>query len=128
MADPRIERWARTLTGYCLNVQPGHVVLITSTPLAEPLIAAVYREVLRAGGHPVVRLQLAELERLLLTEGSEEQAAWLNPGDRALMQHANATLNISASANTRTLTNADPARQATAQRTARTLGGIREQR
>jgi aminopeptidase len=128
MADPRIERWAKTLTGYCLNVQPGHVVLITSTPLAEPLIAAVYREVLRAGGHPVVRLQLAELDRLLLTEGSEEQAAWLNPGDRAVMEHANATLGISASANTRTLTNADPARQAITQRTARTLGGIREQR
>jgi aminopeptidase len=128
MADPRIERWAKTLTGYCLNVQPGHVVAITSTPLAEPLIAAVYHEVLRAGGHPVVKLQLAELDRLLLTEGSAEQLAWLNPGDRALMEQANATLRISASANSRALANADPARQAIAQRTARQLATLREQR
>jgi aminopeptidase len=128
VADPRIERWAKTLTGYCLDVQPGQVVQITSTPLAEPLIAAVYREVLRAGGHPVVTLNLAELDRLLLTEGSEEQAAWLNPGDRAVMEQANATLRISASANSRALANANPARQAAAQRTARQLSAIREQR
>ena len=48
--DPRISRWAKTLVGYCLDVQPGQVVLIASTPLAEPLILATYREVLRAGG------------------------------------------------------------------------------
>ncbi len=128
MADPRIERWAQTLTGYCLQVQPGHVVLINSTPLAEPLLAAVYRAVLRAGGHPIVNLRLAELDRLLLTEGSEAQLAWLSPGDQAAMEHANATLGISASGNTRALTNVDPARQAITQRAARTLGGIREQR
>jgi aminopeptidase len=128
MADPRIVRWAETLTGYCLNVQPGHVVEITSTALAEPLLAAVYRAVLRAGGHPVVKLGLGELDRLLLTESSEEQLAWVSPGDRALREHANATLSINASANTRTLTNANPARQAIRSRAARALGDIRQQR
>jgi aminopeptidase len=128
MTDTRIERWARTLVGYCLNIQPGHVVLISSTPLAEPLIAATYREVLRAGGHPVVNLRLSELDRLLLTEGSDEQLAWLSPGDRASMEHANATLGISAASNTRALTNVDPARQAINQSATRELGHIRQQR
>lgn len=128
MTDPRIARWAKTLAGYCLDIQPGHVVRITSTPLAEPLITAVYREVLRRGGHPVVQLQLSGLIEALLAEGRDEQLAWVNPGDRALMEHANATLNISASANTRALTNADPARQAIAERAARELAHIRQRR
>jgi aminopeptidase len=128
MADPRITRWAQTLVGYCLNIQPGHVVIVNSTSLAEPLIAETYREVLRAGGHPVVKLQLAELNRLLLAEGSDEQLAWTNPGDRAEMEHANALLGISASANTRALTNVDPVRQAIAQRTSRQFMHLRQER
>jgi aminopeptidase len=128
MTDPRITRWARTLAGYCLSVQPGQVVLINSTPLAEPLIAATYREVVRAGGHPVVKLRLEEMTRLLLAEGSDEQIGWINPGEVAEMEHANATLGINAAANTRTLTNVDPARQAILQRTGRELMRIRQQR
>ncbi|HEV7127045.1 MAG TPA: aminopeptidase, partial [Ktedonobacterales bacterium] len=128
MTDPRIERWAKTLVGYCLNIQPGHVVLINSTPLAEPLILATYREVLRAGGHPVVRLQLEGLTEALLSGGNDEQLAWLNPADRAQMEHANATLGIGASANTRALTNVAPARQAIVSRTMRELGNIRQRR
>ncbi|GAC1476677.1 MAG: aminopeptidase [Ktedonobacterales bacterium] len=128
MTDPRIARWAQTLVDYCLHVQPGHIVRITSTPLAEPLLAAVYREVLRVGGHPVVQLQLPGLAEALLTEGNDEQLAWVNPGDRALLEQAHATLNISASANTRALTNADPARQAIAVRAERELAHIRQRR
>jgi aminopeptidase len=128
MTDPRIERWAKTLVGYCLNIQPGQVVLINSTPLAEALIAATYREVLRAGAHPVVHLQLGSLDQILFAEGSDEQLAWLNPADRTQMEHANATLGISGSANTRALTNANPARQAIHSKAVRALGQIRQQR
>ena len=128
MTDPRIERWAKTLVGYCLDIQPGQVVLINSTPLAEPLIAAAYREVLRAGAHPVVQLQLDSLDQIFYEEASDEQLGWLNPADRTQMEHANATLGISASVNTRALTNANPARQAIHSKTSRALGAIRQQR
>src|SRR6185437_14637635 len=56
--DPRISRWAKTLVGYCLEVEPGDIVVIAATSAAEPLIAEVYREVLRAGGHPVAAIRL----------------------------------------------------------------------
>ncbi len=128
MTDPRIVRWARTLVGYCLNIQPRQVVLINTTPLAEPLLLETYREVLRVGAHPVVNLQLGELDRLLLGEGNDEQLAWLDPGSHAAMEHANATLGINASANTRALTNVDPARQAIHQRAMRELSQIRQRR
>ncbi len=54
--DPRIERWAKTLVNYCLQVQPGQMVLLIASPVAEPLLAEVYRETLRAGGHPVTQI------------------------------------------------------------------------
>jgi aminopeptidase len=128
MTDQRIIRWARTLVGYCLGIQPGQLVIINSTPLAEPLIAETYREVLRAGGHPVVRTPMAELSRILLTEGSDEQLEWLSPGELADYEQANATLGINASANTRALTNVDPARQAIQHRAGQHLMRIRRER
>jgi aminopeptidase len=128
VTDPRIARWAKTLVGYCLNLQPGHTVVVNSTPLAEPLIVETYREALRAGAHPIVNVQLGELNRLLLSEGTDDQLAWLNPADRVTAEHANASLGINAAANTRSLTNVDPARQAIHQRTWRDLMRIRQQR
>ncbi len=126
--DPRIERWAKTLVGYCLEVQPGQMVLINATPAAEPLVAEVYREVLRAGGNPVPRINLPALTSIALREGSEEQLAWINPADRLMMEQASATLAISSETNTRNLANADPGRQAVARRAARELMQIRSAR
>ena len=65
MLDPRVKRWAQTLTHYCLDVQPGDDVSIVSTPLAASLIQAVYREILLAGGNPVPYIQLPELRGIL---------------------------------------------------------------
>lgn len=128
MLDPRIARWAKTLVGYCLDVQPGHLVLITSTPLAEPLIVATYAEVLRAGGNPVVKLDLPDLTEILLKYGTDGQLTWVNPADRVQMEHANAVAIITAAANTRSLTNVDPARQAIYSRTGKAVTSIRQRR
>ena len=45
MADPRIEKWAKALTNYSVEVQPGQTVAITGHVAAAPLIRAVHREV-----------------------------------------------------------------------------------
>ena len=44
MQDIRIGRWAHTLVHYCLNVQARETVAIRTTPLASPLVEAVFRE------------------------------------------------------------------------------------
>ena len=53
MADPRMVRWAKALTGYSVDVQPGQVVAIRGERAAEPLLQEIYREVIERGGHPV---------------------------------------------------------------------------
>ena len=77
--DPRIQRWAKTLVQYCLSIQPGEILSISSTPAAEELLAEVHRETLRAGGHPIVNLSLPSLRETTLKEASEEQLTWKNP-------------------------------------------------
>ncbi len=126
--DPRIARWAHTLVNYCLAVQPGHLVYVIAEPAAEPLVAEVYRETLRAGGHPVVQVQLPRLREITLAEASDEQLTWINPADRLLIERADARLFIESESNTRHLANADPRRRALAARAARELGRVRSQR
>ncbi|MEO7001055.1 MAG: aminopeptidase [Ktedonobacterales bacterium] len=126
--DIRIQRWEKTLVGYCLEVQPGQTVLIQSTPAAEPLVAEVYREVLRAGAHPVPQISLPALREIALREGSDEQLSWISPADRALVEHGDARLHILSETNTRQLSGVDPKRQAVAARTYRELAQLRSKR
>src|SRR5205823_7221200 len=47
--DPRVANLARILVGYSLEVADGETCLIEGSAAGEPMIAAVYEEVLRAG-------------------------------------------------------------------------------
>jgi aminopeptidase len=73
MQDIRIERWARTLVHYSLYIKAGDTVAIHATPLAAPLVEAVYRELLSVGAHPLPFIELESLEEILLREGNEQQ-------------------------------------------------------
>src|SRR5215472_12851890 len=99
LMDPRIERWAKTLVNYCLQVQPGQMVLLVASPVAEPLLAEVYRATLRAGGHPVTQIQLSALDEIRLREGNDEQLQWPNPVNALLAEHMDARLFIESDTN-----------------------------
>ena len=114
IVDVRVRRWAETLTHFCLDVQPGDIVSINSTPLAEPLVEQVYRNVLRAGGHPLPMITLPSLSNALLEEGSDEQITWRSPVAGTLGREVDKRLNIAASPNPLALANITPQRQALA--------------
>lgn len=112
--DARVTRWAETLAGYCLDVRPGDVVSIHTTPLAEPLVREVYRAVLRRGGHPMPFIQLPGLRNILFDEGDAEQIAWRSPIDGVLAHEIDKRLRIAADPNPLALAEVDPERQALA--------------
>src|SRR3954470_17178589 len=56
MKDPRVEALAQILVRYSTKVERGDVTVIQWSTIAEPLVQAVYEEVLRAGGHPVFQI------------------------------------------------------------------------
>jgi aminopeptidase len=126
--DSRISRWAKTLVGYCLDVKPGETVQINATTAAEPLVAAVYGEVLRAGGHPVPMIRIPRLGETLLREGNDDQLSWINPADRLLTEQVDCFLHISSETNTHQFAGVDPARQAIAHRAQRELFQLRQNR
>ncbi|MHC4953969.1 MAG: aminopeptidase [Planctomycetota bacterium] len=110
--DPRIEKLARVLVTYSVEVRKDDLVHLTGAPPATPLINALYREVLRAGGHPWVRLVPHECTQILLDEGSEEQLAYCGPLDKAPTQKADVVIKIWSEENTKALSQTDPRRQA----------------
>ena len=111
LLDVRVRRWAETLVGYCLDVQPEEVVLIQSTPQAEPLVREVYRAVLHAGGNPLPQITLPSLQRVLLDEGSGAQITWQSPLPRALNLIIDKRLAIAATPNPLALATVDPRKQ-----------------
>lgn len=53
--DSRTQKLAKLLVKYSVFVKPNENVIISGSSEAEDLIAAIYKEVILAGGHPVLR-------------------------------------------------------------------------
>src|SRR5215831_380393 len=112
MQDIRIERWAHTLVHYCLYVREGETVAIRATPLASPLVEAVFRELLRVGAYPLPLLELESFEEMLLKEGNENQLSMPHPGLHMMSEQIDAQLSIESKSNTKALSGFEPARLA----------------
>jgi aminopeptidase len=112
VADPRVDRLAEVLVDYSTSVAPGDLVLLETSPLGTPLLRALYRRVLQAGGHPQTRVALDGSTEALLEQGSDEQIEWVNPSRREDFERADARISAEAEANTRHLSTVDPSRQA----------------
>ncbi|MCC6626942.1 MAG: aminopeptidase [Chloroflexi bacterium] len=121
MADPRVERMGDVLARYSLALQPGDVVIVDASELAAPLLRAFYAAALQRGANPLVRVALSGLDEDFLRLATDVQLAYLSPLAGAEAELADATLRISAPANTRALTSADPARVAAWRKAAQPL-------
>jgi aminopeptidase len=109
--DPRVDRLARVLVEYSLAVEPEQLVAIQSTPLAGPLILALYRHILAAGGNPMPLVSLPGADELLLKQGSDQQLSFISPVQRASIENVDASISIISEPNTRRLSAVEPARQ-----------------
>ncbi len=108
MHDPRLDRLARVLVRYSNNIKRGDNALIMGAACCEPLMVAIYREVLAVGGHPWVRIFSEACKEVHIKEGSEEQLSYSSPFDKALIDRCNAFFTLWGEDNTRAMTNADP--------------------
>ena len=121
MKDPRVEALAQILVRYSAKVQPGDVTVIQSSTIAEPLVMAIYEEVLRAGGHPVFNLTPEGAQASFLELASDEQLDFVAPPQRWGYEEADVRIVAMAEANTRALTRADPTKQSRAQKARKPL-------
>ncbi len=108
--DSRIEKLARVLIHYSLELRPGQLVRIGGTALAAPHIAAAYREALAAGAHPAVRVSVDGLEDTYYKMATDEQLRYVSELDRHELDTVDAELRFLGAYNTRALTRIDPGR------------------
>jgi aminopeptidase len=111
MSDPKVENLARILVGYSTKVGEGDTCLIEGPSAAEPLIAALYRQVLEAGGLPVVSLSFDGQQAAYFKYASDDQLEWISPLSRWGAEESDCRIAVWADTNTRELSNVPPERQ-----------------
>ena len=121
MRDERAEALAQILVRYSTRVTKGDVCVIQSTTAAEVLVQAVYEEVLRAGGLPVMQLGTEGAQAAFYALASDEQLDFVPPPARWAAENADVRIAIMADVNARELSRADPKKQARAQKARRDL-------
>src|SRR5919197_5469419 len=112
MRDQRVDSLAQILVRYSTRVQKGDVCSIAASTAAEPLVQAVYEEVLRAGGLPIMQLQTSGALAAFYELASDEQLDWVPPTTEWTVENADVHISVMASLNTRELSRADPKKQA----------------
>lgn len=128
MTDPRIEKWADVLTGYCIGVQPGQSVAISGGIAAEPLLRAIYAKVVERGGNPVLVPEISGLNAVLLGNGSDTQLEYIGPFERFDRTAADCSIRVMAETNTRNASGVDSSRSAAFTKTRSELRQIGMQR
>jgi aminopeptidase len=108
MKDIRIERWAQVLLDYSLELKPKQLFLIQGTTLAMPLINEVYRQSLRRGAFPYVKLTGEGTTEIFYQEANEEQLTYVSDMEKLEVERIDASLRIIAEWNRKSLTNIDP--------------------
>jgi aminopeptidase len=109
--DPRAERLAKILVGYSTQVKEDEVVAIDGESGAEPLLIAVYEEVLKAGANPILNVSLDGQSAAYFRHAGDAQLEWISPFSKWMVENADVRIAVGASSNTRELSAVPPERQ-----------------
>jgi aminopeptidase len=112
MTDPRVIKLARMLVHYSVAVKPGDKVTISGSTIAEPLIKAVYAEVINAGGLPLTRVNIPGLQEIYYKLANDAQLEYIAESIRQDYMTCDVEINIMADENTKALSSIEPARMA----------------
>jgi len=99
------------MVDYSTGVQAGETVAITGDVAAEPLLRAIYREVVKRRAFPVLLPRFSGLTTDLLSNGNDEQLQYLSPVERFASESADVMITVNAETNTKSTSGVDPARQ-----------------
>ncbi len=116
MADACIEKLAKVMVNYSLDLKPGQRFWLRTTPLAEELNLAVYEEAIKAGAHVLVDQSIPGAREIFFKYASDEQLDYVAPIRRTIVETFEASLYIEALHNSRSLSGIDGARIARARK------------
>jgi aminopeptidase len=128
MADIRLQRMARVLVHYSLNIKKGDRLAIMTGPQAAPLVREVVREALHAGAFPETFVILPGVQEILLKEGSDEQLSRIPAIQHMIFEEYETLLQLFSQENTKEMNGVDPARMAIVQQARREISHTYMQR
>ena len=76
-------------------------------PVSEPLIVEIFRKVVAAGAHPLVRMGPDQTSEIFLKTASDQQLRFCNPVNVYEYQNIDCSIGIWAQENTKALTGCD---------------------
>src|SRR5919197_2789744 len=110
MTDARIEKLAKVMVNYSLELKPGQKLWLRTTPLAEELNLAVYEEAVKAGAHIFIDQRMPGAEELFYKYASDTQLDYVSPIRQLIAESFDASLYIEADHNSRNLSGIDGSR------------------
>jgi aminopeptidase len=113
MADNRYNKLARILVNYSNEVKKGDLAIIVGygmslTPITIPLVREIFLEVLKAGGHPYIAMNIPEQDYLFYSVAQDFQLEKVSPLDDLIVRTFDVEFRIMGSTNTRSLESIDP--------------------
>ena len=125
MIYPLHEKYAKLLVEYCTSVQEGENVSVNVDTPAVPMARAVVREVLRAGGNPVLHMNYPELVEDVLELAPESYYDAEPTLALSEIKQIDAFIRVGAPLNSRALQNADKSKLSRLQKKSRPVQNIR---
>ena len=119
-----MEKWAKLLVHYSLDIKKGSVIKLRGPVAAEGLIKCIYKELLRAGAFPRLSVQLPGMSEIFYKNADKQHLSTLSPIDLYEAKKLDGIISVAGQANTRELSNIDPAKQVLAMKTAKPLQQI----
>ena len=110
--DPFDDLYARVIVEHALAVRSGQSVLVEGGELAEPLVRAVHRRVLEAGGHPTVQMLPDGWIEARAESAAEQVLAEADPLKLTWYERVDCRVTLLALANVEQLAHVDAARAA----------------
>lgn len=108
MINEFYERLANLAVNYAVGVKKGQRVVVSGPSIAEELFQAIYTEVLKAGGHPILVPSIEGTEELLYKHGSEEQLLYVDEIKKKLIEDVDCRITIFGDYNRKKLSLVDP--------------------
>ncbi len=105
--DSPLAKLARVLVHYSTEVNKDESVLLSGSTASEPLIKALFAEVLRAGAHPRVRMSFEDQEYLFYRFAQDHQIDRTDPLERHEMETVDAYIVVVPDLNPHALTGVD---------------------
>lgn len=120
-----LEKYARVLVEYSVDVKPGDLTIIRAeSHEAQPLVKEIYKQVLKRGGNPIVRCGLDGITETYIKNASDEQLDYLDPITKMEYETVKNYISIGAPLNVKNMAKADSKKMARRSKATKQLSEI----